>query len=152
MSHNVSLDGVIFSDLKALRAAIEELNKEQVSAKYEFIETPTSIRGWYGAQTNVDAAIKLAGYKYDIGFTKQPDGSFKPVLEDMFNEPGITAQPGTESLDGKVCQYRPMDGIIGKLSQRYAVIVAEINARAMGAMTRRINAQGGQIHLEVLTN
>ena len=77
-----------------------------------------------------------------------------PVLEDMFNMPGISASPNAKTVEGASCAIgystRGQDNTIGQLIQRYAVIQAERNAALANMRTRRVNDdKTGQIHLDV---
>lgn len=151
MSHNVTLKGIAFKDINVLKQAFAELQRDVAAAKgYTFVETPTTVRGWAGATSPVDAAIKCPGERYDIGFKRNAEGELVPFLEDGFCAQGMSTERSAKSVEGKACALGHETMALGRLQQRYAVITAENNARRMGSMTRRVNAADGQIQLEVM--
>ena len=153
MSHNVHLQGVKFSDLSILERAVKELQLEGLDGT--FVKEKTTIRGYTGYGGNpvstVDAAIKLPNQSYDIGFNwDSKQNAYVPYFENGFQAPGLAADFGTTNVEGEVCRYRPQEAWLGKLSQRYAVLMAERNAARNSLPTRRIvEKKTGQIHLEV---
>jgi hypothetical protein len=149
MSHNVRLQNIKFTDLGILSYAVDEINRELGSTQYTLVREPTVARGWMGNDAKVDAAIKCPG-AYDIGFTHDREtGNYVPYLESMFHDSRISAQPGSETVEGKACEYSGEAAMLGRLSQRYAIIQAEMNAARNGMVTQRIPGENGQIHLEV---
>lgn len=148
MSHNVLLHGVVFRDLDILQAAVAELVQEGVHAVV--IKQPTKIRGWNGRGAMVDAAIMLEREQYDIGLKKQADGSYIPFMESMLNAAGIQAQPNACSIDSKQ-RHDYMAAKLGRLTQRYAVIHAERQARKLPNVmsVKRAVKTNGQIHLNI---
>lgn len=150
MSHNVVLSGVKFGDLAVLKQAFGELQRDQIEAKnYQFVDTPTVVRGWYGRQTKVDAAIICPGQEYDIGFMRNAEGELVPMMESGFCAPGVSTQPGAKTVEDKVCPYDHQTRALGMLQQRYALINTENNARRMGSLCSRVAAADGQIQLHV---
>jgi len=131
-----------------LQKAVDELKAAGiVDASATVVAEPTTIRGWAGQTTNVDAAIKMPNHRYDVGFRRDANGVLKPFMEDMFHDHGFRPQFGAKSIEDK-----PIYGAeLGLLQQRYALINAEQNANRMGTMTRRVEGANGQIMLEVIT-
>lgn len=119
-------------------------------ANINLVEGPgTVIRGWASNRTQVDLAIMCPENRYDIGFNRNKDGYYTPVLEDMFRDGHLSAQPTDVSIEGASCTVSRTDAIIGRLVQRYAVINTEIEAARTGMMTTRtVDKATGQIMLE----
>jgi hypothetical protein len=166
MSHNVELQGVKFTDLGILEKATKELVREGVIAG-EFRKGDVTIRGWrgagegsmwaghpiYGKEANhvCPAGIVLEGGKYDIGFNwDAKQNAYVPFIEHGWRPP-VAADGGAQTVDGQACGIGASSqaALVGKLSQRYAVLMAEKNAAMQGLPTRRINGKAGQIQLEV---
>jgi hypothetical protein len=106
----------------------------------------------YGKESNdvFPAGFVLEVGKYDMGFIRQEDGSFVPFIEHGWRPP-VAADQGALAVSGQACGIggQHQAALVGKLSQRYAVLMAEQNAARQGLPTRRINGKAGQIQLEV---
>lgn len=170
MSHNVRLEGVAFKDLAILEKAVNELIKEgTIDGRFE--KGDVKIRGWRGSKGEgitygntawdkemnhqCPAGIVFNGGKYDIGFQKDADGSYVPFMESSFISP-LAPDAGAKSVSGESITAHATHALpgqlakgsmLGKLSQRYAVLMAERNARIKGIGTRRAKAADGQIQL-----
>jgi hypothetical protein len=166
MSHNVELQGVKFTDLAILEKATRELIAEGVISG-EFRKGDVPIRGWrgtgegamwaghpiYGREQNhvCPAGIVLNQGKYDIGFNwDAKQNAYVPFIENGWRPP-VAADQSALNIEGQACGIgnQAQAALVGKLSQRYAVLMAEKNAAMQGLPTRRIKAKGGQIQLEV---
>lgn len=142
MSHNVYIEGVQFANLEVLELAIAELRKEGVDCM--LVKEPTKIRGWMGRTSNVHAAIMMPNEQYDIGLNRNADGVYVPIMEDLARFDGLQAQG--DPLTNTAIANR-MAAKLGRLSQRYAVIHTERNARANNISTRRVSNTKGHIQL-----
>lgn len=148
MSHNVTVEGVIFDDIEMLNKAFDELVRDNLVHGATFSRDPIQMRGWSGRKETVDCGILMPNERYDVGFRKTPEG-LVPYFEHGFQPQGIAAEPGAEDINGQVC--RPYDGAatVGRLAQRYRLLQLERNAHRNGMMTRRVTRQKGQIELAV---
>jgi hypothetical protein len=172
VSHNVLLEGVEFKNLEVLRAAVGELIREGViDGKFEVGNV--NIRGWRGSAGEgirygnsawdkemnhvCDAGIVMNGGKYDVGFKRNAEGAYVPFIESSWVSP-LSVDAGAESVTGDPLKLTTTHALagqtgdgnnVGKLSQRYALLMAERNARSKGIATRRIKAEKGVIHLQV---
>lgn len=148
MSHNVHYRNIRFANEALLRAAVAELLTSDKGV-FEVGNPTVTARGYSGRTAQVDAVIRLPGQSYDIGFKKDAEGIYSPFFEAGFRPVGLAADPGSETVEGKACQYDPQGAMLGKLQQRYAVLVAEQNARRDGLSSRRVQGEKGQIALKV---
>lgn len=151
MSHNVRYDSIKYSDVALLQKALAELQRDNPEAAgYRFVAEKTTIRGWAGRSTSVDAAIICPGQRYDIGFQRGADGVLTPMMESGFAAPGLATSYSAKALTGNSPSASYDNRLLGQLTQRYALLGTEANARNQGIMTRRIAAADGQIQLEVI--
>jgi hypothetical protein len=151
MSHNVTISSVKFTDTTILAKAVAELAREG-GFKAEFVSSKSSFRGWNGRPESADATIRLEGHKYDIGFTKNADGSYSPRFENMFYSSPFATRTTAKSVEDpkRTVNHYNQSELIGRLTQRYAVLTAERNARNNGLSPRRITDKAtGQIRLEI---
>lgn len=155
MSHNVTISGVEFTDLAVLKRAVQELAAE-AGITAEFISGDNAyIRGWNGKREKVDHVVSLPHEHYDIGF-RSVNGKLVPILESMLNARGFCANVQSKPLVDRSAEDRALNRMthtstapIGRLIQRYAVCMAERNARNEGLSSRRKIGQNGQITLQI---
>ncbi len=130
MSHTTTIKSVAISDIAALQAAVAELQKSGV--KCELVEN-TKARLWNEAQANslgvCDYVLRLNDSPYDIGFAKQPNGSYVPAFDEWGGH--VAGQLGAScplptSSEGKA------QHAIGKLMQNYGKHAALNQARREG--------------------
>ena len=79
MSHHVSI-ATVFKSEQALIAALKDLGFNP-----EVHKTPQNLVGYYGQKETPCHIIvsKRQGLSADMGFQKQPDGSYKQVMDHM---------------------------------------------------------------------
>lgn len=148
MSHNVIVEGVEFTDLDILAAAVDELVADN-GVRATFVRTSTSIRGYAGRRQSVDACIQVHDQPYDIGFIKQGD-VYKPIMESGFTPVGFAAPISAKRVNEGAARGYDDATSLGQLVSRYALIQTERNARANRLNTRRVvDKAKGQIRLEV---
>lgn len=171
MSHNVEYEGVAFKDLALLEKAINELAKEG-NINVEFRKDGSvPIRGWRGSagegtrygvaewdrphDHTCPVGALFPDEKYDLGFNLNAEGEYVPFAESSWRTP-FAADVGAETVSGdgvRTSTTHAMPGqtgtggLVGKLTQRYAILLAEKNARIKGINTRRVNGSKGQMHL-----
>ena len=82
MSHTTTIKGVPIRDIEALTEAVKELNAKGVKCSLVKDQAP---RMYYANQhKKCDYVLKLNDCPYDVGFDKNPDGSYAPVT-DLFS-------------------------------------------------------------------
>lgn len=79
MSHTTTLKGVKISDVAALQDAVNFLKERGLKAELIKDAVP---RMYYANQYGkCDYVLRLTNSPYDIGFSKQADGSYAPVFD-----------------------------------------------------------------------
>ena len=131
MSHTTKIKKVAITDIPALYAAVAEL--QQAGVNCEMVQN-SKARMYSQGQTDslgiCDHVLKLHNSPYDIGFTKEPDGSYVPAFDEWGGHVAGTgvgaACPVPSSAEGK------MQHAIGKLMQGYGKHAAINQARREG--------------------
>ena len=148
MSHNVRLSNIRFTNLDILRAAVAELQGE--GSKIELVEG-AGLHARAVGRVACDVLLRVDSGHWDVGFSwEEKDGTraLVPQLESDFREANISADYGAQPVDGCKLDYGHM--ALGGLSQRYAVIAAEINAAQAGmSCTREVDSATKQMVLTV---
>lgn len=156
ISHNVALKGVKLKDTTALRVACEELVKE--GAKLTLDLNAKTFRTYQGQSNKCDAAIIMGNGQHDIGLKMQTDGSYEPVFDPygFSNDLRVGSKaenfsaPSTEGHRYGAYDQSHATSAIGKLLQRYGVVVTERAAAASGkTYTRQTNKQTGVVELTI---
>ena len=79
MSHTTTLKSVAINDVTALQEAVEFLKERGLQAELLQNVVP---RMYYANQYGkCDYVLRLTNSPYDIGFSKQKDGSYEPVFD-----------------------------------------------------------------------
>lgn len=126
MSHTTAIKGLQIKDLAALRQTVKEL--QAAGVKCSLIDNAAPRMYYrdqhakgvsYGNNGVCAHVLKLDGCKYDVGFDKQADGSYTPILDAWADE--IRGQIGlagrsAHGYDGDVAGTEA----IAKLLQGYA--------------------------------
>ena len=128
MSHNVVFKDVKFTDIQALRAAVQELARSGVNIKLSDKKTFRT----YGSNPNTcDMVIELPGCVHDIGLQRQKDGTLTPIFDPY--DHNISANVGLPQY----CDYNSPGRHIGKLVQTYVACKTEKEAVNQGYSTTR---------------
>lgn len=131
MSHNITLNGVKFTDMGLLGTIVTELSNGTASLDM----TATSFRTYAGQPTNCDARINMTG-PHDIGLKKNDDASYTPVFDPYSMHGTFRAKGGTS--------------MIGELQREYGLQQAEYEAAQNGYTTERVkDEKSGVIALEL---
>ena len=147
ISHTTTLKGVQIRDTNALAAAVAELAARGIKCRLEQNVRP---RMYYGNQHGVcPYVLKLDNAPYDVGFDRQEDGSFLPVMDTwaghIQREIGVT-NPACELPKDHAEREAMM--AIGRLSQTYAKHAAINAAAAQGYIVDSASTdEKGNIHL-----
>lgn len=125
MSHTTTLKGVAIRDVQAMRAAVAALKAKGVDCDLVENETP---RMYYTKQGETcDFVLRLNKGRFDVGFTKQRDGTYAPQFDEwgrhVGNQIGADANvcPVPTSPEGRA-QHQ-----IGQFMQEYTK-AATVNA------------------------
>ena len=147
MSHTTTLKNVAIRDVRAMRSAAEELAASGINCRLVENESP---RMYYpGQQEQCEYVLKLEDGSYDVGFKKQKDGTFAPVLDTWNGHVGrqigaSCPMPNTE--EGRA------QHAIGKFMQSYSK-----NAAINAARNQGYNVEGtetdadGNVHVTIAT-
>lgn len=145
MSHTTAIEGVVFSDIAALQAAVEELNSKGIKCSLEKDATP---RAYYKDQSGMgkaDYVLRLHDCPYDIGFYhKEGTKAGYEARTDLFAGHvarilGVPTRAGGNA----------MQAALGKLNQTYAIHAATRQAAKQGYSVRRVNKEDGSVRLVV---
>lgn len=139
MSHTATIKGVEITDVKALEAAVRDLNKAGVPCELIANATP---RAYYHGQEGLgkaDFVLKLHNSKYDVGLYKS--GKNYEARTDFWQK-HVENQLGVQ--DDKV---DPNQAKLGKLYQLYAVNATERSLTMKGISSRRIVKDNGTVQL-----
>lgn len=166
MSHNVTMKTLSIVDFKVLAQALKELNSEY-GTNLRF-EEGAQVAGRNYGKTNVlpnTVGVIHTGEtaRYDITLTKHPEGNFMQTeamnidtLKSAFGVgAGVQNLVTGETVNVGATGYRRneelgMSAALGRITQRYGVILAEHEAVMQGkSTTRHFNAQTGVMNVEV---
>lgn len=148
MSHTTTIGSVVVTDIKALKKTVTQLNKMGIKCELLTNATP---RMYYRSQevdlANLDYVLKLHGSKYDVGFTKNEDGSYSPVT-DLYNNQVANqigaACPMPDSEEGRA------QHAVGKLMQKYAENAVVNAAKKKGQRVRSVKTdKNGNIQIRL---
>lgn len=145
MSHVTHLKGVLIKDVKAMKAAVADLNRKGI--KCSLIENSKPRVHGMDQSPMCEYVLKLNG-AYDVGFKKQADGSFEPVFDTYQNHVGnqIGATCPMPNTAGGKQQHQ-----MGQFLQAYAEHAARNQAVAQGYMVESASTDAdGNVNL-VLT-
>lgn len=151
MSHTTEIDDVVISDIKALEAAIAELNAK--GARCQLIKNAAP-RAFYENQKGLektDYVIRLADSRYDVGLYKVPGKAGYRARADMFAGDvarvlGCGCSTDFIGIDPSPQESRLM---LGKLYQTYAIHAAIRSSVAKGYTVRRVDNKDGSVRLVV---
>ena len=145
MSHTSTVASIVITDIKALKAAIKELNNAGVNC--EFLENAVP-RAYFTNQDGLGVApyvIKLNDSRFDVGLYKNKKiGGYEARADFWANE--VANQLGAPQKEG----VQEEQAMLGKLYQTYGVVAAERQAAAQGYTSSRSVKKDGTVQL-VLT-
>lgn len=144
MSHTTSIDSIVFSDMKALAAAVSELNSRGVKCSLVKDAVP---RAYFPNQKGMEKApyvLTLEGCRFDVGFYPASKGKGYVARTDLFNN-HVSDVLGAKSQGAETA----MQAALGKLNSTYAVHAATMEAQRKGHTVRRVNNADGSIRLVV---
>ena len=143
MSHTTKLNQICIRDVGAMKQAVMAL--QQKGIKCNLLEN-TKPRMYYTEQgPTCDYVLRLDNAKHDVGFQKQKDGTYSPVLDTwgghVKNEIGATC-PMPNTPEGKA-QHN-----IGQFMQEYSKAATVNAAIQQGYVVESTETdQNGNIHL-----
>jgi len=146
MSHTTTINAIEIKDVRAMEKAVADLQAKGVNCNLIKDAVP---RMYYNNQVSkCDYVLKLNDSKYDVGFQKQKDGTFVPVLDEWGNH--ISDQIGGQCSIPTTREEKAL-WAIGSFSQSYAKHAAIHAAEQQGYMVESANTDAdGNVNL-VLT-
>lgn len=145
MSHTTSIDEIVFSDIAALKMAVNDL--KAMGLKVSLIENATP-RAYYSDQKGMGKApyvLRLEDGSYDVGFYADKEKKGLVARTDFYDNHiskflgGGIPRKGEKVSDGQ----RQM----GKLFAAYAVNAATLQAQRQGYSVRRVPQKDGGVQL-----
>lgn len=138
MSHTSAVKSIKFTNLDALRAAVEELNGKGIKMTLVPNAKPRAYFQNQQGMEQADFVIQLGGSRYDIGLYKQADGSYESRTD--FWGGDVEKLLGAKAGDkGRADQAK-----MGKLFQTYGVHAALQQARKQGLQASRVAGADGK--------
>ena len=142
MSHTSEITSIVFTDIPALQATVNDLNKAGIKCSLLRDATP---RAYYPDQVGMGLApyvLRLEKSPYDVGFYDNGKGAYV-ARTDLFNNKVAAILGATTSATGE----RPEQAALGKLYQGYAVNAAIRQATKQGYRVTRATKADGTIQL-----
>lgn len=140
MSHNTTIDEIVFTDIDALKMAVTDLNK--LGIKSSLIENAVPRAYSHGQLKQAPYVLKLENGQYDVGFYYDKAKKGYVAMADFYA--GYVAdQLGAKTGKGESAAQ----GQMGKLFNAYAVNAATRQAIRQGYSVRRVNKQDGGVQL-----
>lgn len=144
MSHTTEIADIVFTDIQALTAAVNELASKGVKCALIKGGTP---RAFYANQQGMGAAdyvLQLQDCPYDVGFYHDAKKKGMVARTDLFA--GRVAGVLGSQITGK---ENPAQAAMGKLYQTYAIHAATRKAVQQGMTVQRVNNADGSVRLVV---
>lgn len=144
MSHTTAIDNIVFTDVEALKAAVNELVSKGIKCSLVKGGVP---RAYYQNQTGLgeaDYVLKLDAAPYDIGFYHDKVKKGLIARTDLFAN-HVSRVLGATPQKGE----RAEQAALGKLYQTYAVHASTRKAVQQGMTVRRVNNEDGSVRLVI---
>lgn len=140
MSHNTTIDEIVFSDIKALEAAVADLNKAGVDCELIKDVVPRAYSS--GQLGKAPYVLKLNKGRYDVGFYwNKAKGGYEAKTDFFSNY--VRGQLGASIKDGESQAQAHM----GKLFSAYVIQAATRKAAQQGYSVQRSNKADGSVRL-----
>lgn len=147
MSHTTAIKAIKIVSIPALRAAVQELNKE--GKRLTLIECPNnpqSPRAYFSGQEGLGPApyvIRVEDARYDIGIYPAEGGGYEARTDfwggSVEKVVGVQACSATSKEQAR----------LGSLFQMYAIHATMEQARKKGYSARRITGKDGAVQIEM---
>lgn len=144
MSHTTEVSNIIFADIAALTAAVNELSNKGIRCALVRDAKPRAYFENQQGMGKADYVLQMHDAPYDIGFYKDSKRNGYVARTDLFAG-HISRILGTPKQKGESEQQAAM----GKLYQTYAIHAATRKAVASGMTVQRINNADGSVRLVV---
>lgn len=142
MSHTTTIDAIMFTDMGALQAAINELKATGVDCELLQNIKP---RAYFSDQKGMGVApyvVKLNDARYDIGLYESEEGGYEARTD--FYGGTVEKQLGVQDNEVSAEQRK-----MGKLYQMYGVHAATRKAVQQGYGVNRVNKADGTVQLRI---
>lgn len=144
MSHTTEIGDIVFSDIQALTAAVNEMAGKGVKCSLIKGGTP---RAFYQNQQGMGAAeyvLRLEDCPYDIGFYRDNAKKGLVARTDLFAG-HVSRVLGVQANSNESAAQ----AALGKLNQTYAIHAATRKAVQQGMTVKRVNNADGSVRLVV---
>jgi hypothetical protein len=144
VSHTTAIDNIVFQDIAALTAAVNELAAQGIKCSLEKDAVP---RAYYQNQVGMEKApyvLRLHDAPFDIGFYYDKDKGGHVARTDL-HAGHVSRQLGVQAQGSETA----MQAALGKLNQTYAIHATTRAAVAKGMQVRRVNGNDGSVRLVV---
>lgn len=144
MSHTTEINNIVFADIEALKAAVNELTSKGVKCTLIKGGTP---RAYYQNQQGMGEAeyvLQLQDAPYDIGFYRDSVKKGLVARTDLFMghvQRVLGANVSAGESQGQAA--------LGRLYQTYAIHAATRKAVQQGMSVKRVNNEDGSVRLVV---
>jgi hypothetical protein len=146
MSHTTEINSIVFSDVAALKLAVQELQKAGVKCTLKEKAVP---RAYYANQQGMglaDYVLELQDSPYDVGFY------YDTKLKGMVARTDLFLGHVSKVLGVKAgVDEKPEQAALGKLYQAYAVAATTRQAARQGYTVRKISRADGSVQLIINT-
>lgn len=123
MSHTTTIRGMNITSVPAMRHAVEALQNKGI--RCELLENAKPRMYYRRQEETCDFVLKLHDSTYDVGFRKNADGGYDPVLDTWDNQ--------IEDQVGAVCPVPDMNTSQGRAQMAIGRFMVEYN-EALGLM------------------
>lgn len=144
MSHTTEVSNIVFTDITALQAAVNELCQKGIKCSLVKDAIP---RAYYANQQGMEKAayvLKLDDSAYDVGFYWDKEKKGYVARTDLFLG-RVACVIGAKAGAGESQEQAAM----GRLYQTYAIHAATRKAVSQGMSVKRINNDDGSVRLVV---
>ncbi len=143
MSHTTKLNNVVIRDVSALKQAVAALKAKGINCELLENETPRMYSSNQG--DSCDYVLRLNDGKYDVGFQKQKDGTYVPVLDTWSDY--VSKQIGATCPMPNTSEGRAQHAI-GQFMQEYSKAATVNAAMQKGYIVESTETDAeGNIHL-----
>jgi pyridoxine 5'-phosphate synthase PdxJ len=147
MSHTTEVNDIVFTDVEALKAAVNELASKGIRVSLQKGGTPRAYSAGQSGMGPADYVLKLEQSPYDVGFYNDKEKKGMVARTDFYarhveNILGVQPKNGDDPNRAK----------LGKLYQTYAIHAASRQAAKQGLQTRRVNNEDGSVRLVLTGN
>lgn len=142
MSHTTEISSIVFSDVEALRLAVQDLQKAGVKCTLKEKATPRAYFSNQAGMGPADYVLELQDSPYDVGFYYDTKLKGMVARTDLFlgNVARVLGVPPQANEKAE-------QAALGKLYHAYAVNATTRQATRQGYSVRRVTRADGSVQL-----